>query len=72
MTRRIDQPAIISDPAKPEECIEVVVEVPGDQVRLGVQAPRSVAVHRLEIWEKKQDRNKQDRNKQDMRKLMLS
>ena len=67
LTRRTDQSIVIGDPQKPEECIEVVVEVPGDQVRLGVQAPRSVAVHRLEIWEKKQDRNKQD-----MRKLMLS
>ena len=67
LTRRTDQSIVIGDPQKPEECIEVVVEVPGDQVRLGVQAPRSVAVHRLEIWEKKQDRNKQE-----MRKLMLS
>ena len=67
LTRRTDQSIVIGDPQKPEECIEVVVEVPGDQVRLGVQAPRSVAVDRLEIWEKKQDRNKQE-----MRKLMLS
>lgn len=31
-----------------------VVEVRGDQVRLGVQAPREVSVHRHEIWELKQ------------------
>ena len=31
--------------------IEVtVLEVRGDQVRLGVDAPRSVSVHRTEIW----------------------
>ena len=27
-----------------------VLEVRGDQVRLGVDAPRSVSVHRTEIW----------------------
>lgn len=31
-----------------------LVEVKGDQVRVGVQAPRSVAVDRTEIWEQKQ------------------
>ena len=30
-----------------------LVEVKGDQVRLGVQAPRSVIVDRTEIWEQK-------------------
>lgn len=40
------------------QCIEVgdnieimVVEVRGDQVRLGITAPRSIAVHRKEILE---------------------
>ncbi len=55
LTRRLDQSIIIGDPQKPEECIEVVVvEVRGDQVRLGVKAPRSVTVDRKEIWEDKQ------------------
>ena len=71
-TRRTAQPVILGDPARPDECIEVVVEGRRDRVRLGPQAPRSVAVDRLEIWENKQGRNKQDRNKQGMRKLVLS
>ena len=55
LTRRTDQSIVIGDPQKPGECIEVVVvEVRGDQVRVGVQAPRSVAVDRTEIWEQKQ------------------
>ena len=27
-----------------------VIEVRGDQVRLGVEAPRYVSIHRKEIW----------------------
>ena len=55
LTRRLDQSIMIGDPKTPEECIEVqVVEVRGDQVRIGVQAPRSVSVDRKEIWEDKQ------------------
>jgi len=43
---------MIGDPKKPEECIEVtVVEVKGDQVRIGTQAPRDVVVHRREIYD---------------------
>ena len=54
LTRRLDQSIIIGDPKKPDECIEVqVVEVRGDQVRLGVRAPRSVVVDRKEVWEQK-------------------
>ncbi len=29
----------------------LVVSIPGDKVRLGIQAPASVAVHRAEIYE---------------------
>jgi len=59
LTRGLDKSIIIGDPQKPEECIEVqVVEVRGDQVRIGVQAPRSVSVDRKEIWEQKQGEGK--------------
>ncbi len=51
LTRRLDQSIMIGDPNKPEECYEVrVVEVRGDQVRLGTIAPKSVQVHRSEIY----------------------
>ena len=54
LTRRTDETIIIGDPKKPEECIEVVVvEVRGDQVRIGVQAPRAVTVDRAEVWVQK-------------------
>ena len=35
-----------------------VVEIRGDKVRLGIEAPKEVSVHRLEIWDaiKKEER----------------
>lgn len=35
----------------------VIVAVHGDQVKLGIRAPRSVAVHRKEIYEEIQREN---------------
>ena len=32
----------------------LVVEVRGDQVRLGVEAPKHVSIHRKEIWLQRQ------------------
>ena len=53
LTRRTGQMIMIYDP-KTETTIEVTVtEVKGDQVRLGVVAPRDVAVDRSEIAERK-------------------
>ena len=59
LTRRLDQSIMIGDPKKPEECYEVqVVEVRGDQVRLGIAAPKDVKVHRTEIYEQIQQENR--------------
>jgi carbon storage regulator len=45
LTRRVGEKVIVGDD------IEIaVVEVRGDAVRLGIQAPRSVSVHREEIY----------------------
>ncbi|MGO8670599.1 MAG: carbon storage regulator CsrA [Capsulimonadaceae bacterium] len=45
LTRRLNQSIKIGDD------IEItVIEVRGDQVRLGVAAPREVAVHRKEVY----------------------
>ena len=53
LTRRMNQTIIIG------EDIEItVVEVRGDQVRIGIAAPRGVAVHRHEIWAQIQAENK--------------
>lgn len=46
LTRKVHQSIVIGDD------IEVVVlEVRGEQVRLGIRAPRNVTVHRKEIYE---------------------
>ena len=50
LTRKTDQSILIGDPNGGTEPIEVVVvEIRGDQVRLGVAAPRNVAVDRAEV-----------------------
>jgi len=52
LTRKVNQSIVIG------EGIEVVVlEVRGEQVRLGIKAPRDVAVHRKEIFEQIQSEN---------------
>ena len=50
LTRKTDQSILIGDPNGGTEPIEVVVvEIRGDQVRLGIVAPRSVTVDRSEV-----------------------
>ncbi len=45
LTRRLNQSIKIGDD------VEItVIEVRGDQVRLGVSAPRNVSVHRKEVY----------------------
>lgn len=52
LTRKVNQSIIIGD------SIEVIVlEVRGEQVRLGIKAPRDVAVHRQEIFDQIQGEN---------------
>ena len=47
LTRRVGETVMIGD-----EVTVTVLGVKGNQVRLGVNAPRSVAVHRQEIYER--------------------
>ncbi len=52
LTRRLNQSIKIGDD------IEItVIEVRGDQVRLGVSAPRDVSVHRKEVYLQIQQEN---------------
>ena len=53
LTRKPDQSIIIGAD------IEVMIlEVRGEQVRLGIRAPRSVSVHRKEVFEQIRDENR--------------
>ena len=47
LTRRIGETVMIGD-----EVTVTVLGVKGNQVRMGINAPRSVAVHREEIFER--------------------
>ena len=53
MTRRAGQKIVVGDGITIE-----VVEVSGNTVRLGVDAPRSVPVYREEIWTAVKEENK--------------
>jgi carbon storage regulator len=52
------------------EIVVTVLEVRGDQVRLGIKAPRSIDVHREEIFAQLQQANRdavhQDANVEDL------
>jgi carbon storage regulator len=49
LTRRVNESIVVGD-----QVTVTVVAVKGNQVRLGVDAPRDVAVHREEIYKRLQ------------------
>ena len=53
LTRRVGETLKIGD-----EVEVTILSVKGNQIRIGVNAPREVEVHRLEIWEKIQAEKK--------------
>lgn len=54
LTRRTNQSIVIG----PDVTI-TVVEIRGEQVRLGISAPKHVSVHREEVLEQIRDQNRQ-------------
>lgn len=53
LTRKVGQSIVIGD-----EIEVVVLEVRGEQVRIGIRAPKNVTVHRKEIYEQILDENR--------------
>ncbi|HVN70666.1 MAG TPA: carbon storage regulator CsrA [Desulfomonilia bacterium] len=53
LTRKVGESVAIGDDIQVS-----VVEIKGNQVKLGIQAPRDVTVHREEIYLKIQEENK--------------
>lgn len=52
LTRKRNESIMIGD-----EIELVVVDIHGDQVKIGIRAPRAVAVHRKEVYEEIQREN---------------
>lgn len=52
LTRRVGENIVVGD-----DIVISVLEVRGDAVRIGVQAPRSVTVHREEVYRELQQAN---------------
>jgi carbon storage regulator len=46
LTRKTNESIVIGD-----QIVVTVVEVRGDQVKVGISAPPQIAVHRREVWE---------------------
>lgn len=45
LSRKKNESVIIND-----NVVMTVIEIRGDKVRLGIEAPRDVGVHRSEVW----------------------
>ncbi|MDH5573545.1 MAG: carbon storage regulator CsrA [Gammaproteobacteria bacterium] len=54
LTRRVGETIVIGD----KVITATVLEVKGNQVRIGITAPKDVSVHREEIYERIQNENK--------------
>jgi len=58
LTRKVGESLVIGD-----DVSIIVLGVKGNQVRIGVDAPKSVSVHREEIYNKIQDEKEVNGNK---------
>lgn len=55
LSRKKQETIAIGDSSNPQAAIRVVVlEIGNGFVKLGIEAPMSVPVHRLEVWERLQ------------------
>ena len=67
LTRRVGESVMIGD-----EVVVTILGVKGNQTRVGINAPKSVAVHREEIWERIQREEQQRKEQEDEAKRQES
>jgi carbon storage regulator len=58
LSRKRDEQIVISD-----NIVVTVVDIRGDKVRLGIEAPKDIPVHRQEVFDAIQQENKQRSDK---------
>ena len=58
LSRAVNETIVIGDDKTGENLITItLVEMRGDKVRIGIDAPRDLDVHRGEVWNKIQEEN---------------
>lgn len=53
LSRKLDESIIIGD-----DIVVTVVDVKGEQIKIGITAPKNVSIHRKEVYEAIQDENR--------------
>ena len=53
LSRRVGETIIIND-----DILATILSIKGNQVRIGIEAPKGVEIHREEIWERIQEEKK--------------
>mgnify|MGYP000856167727 FL=1 len=53
LTRKVDQSIMIGDHIR-----VVIVDIRGDQVKVGIEAPKDISVHRQEVYQEIQEENR--------------
>ncbi len=62
LTRKIDESIRIGDHIK-----ITVIEIEGKHIKLGIEAPKNISVHREEVYQRIQDENKRAADVQQLR-----
>ena len=57
LARKLNESIMIGDDIE-----IIVIDIKGDQIKLGVKAPRNITVHRKEIYLEIQDQNREASN----------
>ena len=63
LTRKVGESLIIGD-----HIITTVLNIKGNQVRLGVDAPREITVHREEVYNRIQEEKEQEKEQEQEQK----